>query len=398
MRRVTEIVALAALVLVFYFALAYGIYSTVTSHMLGANDFYSRWEGARALFLRGENPYSDAVTREIQLGMYGRLALPTEDQVAFAYPLYSALVALPFIGMPYAPAQAMWMAFLTFAIAAASICLAQCYQATRPRQVALFVLGALLFYPSVRAIFNGQYAVVSFFCIALAIIFIASGHDVAGGVFAALSTVKPQTSLFLAPAIVVWGARNQRWRIVVSSAAVFAFLLITPIVLVPTWVFDFLQALRHYNEYEPVGPPLQIVIDSLVVDTAWQGAILALGLTVLVGWMVWRVARTIDFAWKDFLPTLGLVAIVTTIWAGRIGSSDQVLLLIPWAGWVNNWWRQGRMASAILGSLVVLILPWAVFLATLRGNAENVSVSLILPFLSLAVYLWQQARVKQHSQ
>jgi hypothetical protein len=155
--------------------------------MLGANDFLSRWEGARALFLRGENPYSDKVTRDIQMKMYGRLALPNEDQVAFAYPLYAAFAALPFVGMPYAQAQGMWMAFLTVAIAAACIALARSIQACRPLVITLFVVGALFFYPSVRAIFNGQYAVVSFFCIAVAILCIATEHDVAGGLFVALA-------------------------------------------------------------------------------------------------------------------------------------------------------------------------------------------------------------------
>ena len=81
--------------LVLYGALAFGIYNGLTRTTLGANDFYSRWVGARALFVQGKNPYSDEVTREIQLGMYGRLARPEEDQAAFAYPLFAAYAAAP---------------------------------------------------------------------------------------------------------------------------------------------------------------------------------------------------------------------------------------------------------------------------------------------------------------
>ncbi len=395
MTRAKEIAAIGALTLLLYFALAYGIYSNVTSRALGANDFYSRWEGARALFLRGENPYSDTVTREIQMGMYGRLARPDEDQVAFAYPLYSAFVAIPFIGLPYAQAQATWMALLVLAIAGAVISLAQSVQPTRPFFLALFLLGALVFYPSVRAIFNGQYAIVSFFCIALAIAFVAAHRDIAAGVFIALSTVKPQTALFIAPVMVFWAMRNQRRNIVNSAAVAFAGLVIGSLFFVPTWISDFMQGLRHYNEYEPIGPPLQIVIDALVGDPAWRMPILVASLIALIGWMIWRIARMIDTSWENFLPTLGLVAIVTTIWAGRIGSSDQVLLLIPLFGWLNDWVRRGKLAWAILGSLIILILPWLVFLMTLRGNAENIGVSLILPFLSIALYLWQSSHVEQ---
>lgn len=397
MTRQREIAALGVLIVGLYFALAYGMYSGVTSRMLGANDFYSRWAGARALFLRGENPYSDVVTREIQMGMYGRLALPNEDQVAFAYPLYSAFVAAPLVGLPYAQAQAMWMAFLALAVASASIALMQFLQPTRLIVQTLLVIATLVFYPSVRAIFNGQYAIVSFFFIALAIAFISARHDIAAGVFIALSTVKPQTALFLVPAIVLWAWRNRRWQIVIAAAVVISALVLGSLWLVPTWIFDFAQGLRQYNEYEPIGPPLQIVIEFLVADPTWRALVLGASLIILVGWVIWRLVRTKDESWEGFFPTLGLIAIVTTIWAGRIGSSDQVLLLIPWLGWQTDWVRQGKITRAIFGALVILILPWFVFLNTLRGNAENIGVSLILPFFSLIVYLLQNREIQWRS-
>ncbi len=36
------------------------------------SDLYPRWLGARELLLRGRNPYSADITREIQQGYYGR--------------------------------------------------------------------------------------------------------------------------------------------------------------------------------------------------------------------------------------------------------------------------------------------------------------------------------------
>ncbi|MEJ2211761.1 MAG: hypothetical protein P8129_22375, partial [Anaerolineae bacterium] len=77
---------------------ALGVYATkvtYTSRYPGANDFYSRWVGGCTLLREGLNPYSDEVTLRIQQGMYGRPALPDEDQVAFAYPLYSLLFFFP---------------------------------------------------------------------------------------------------------------------------------------------------------------------------------------------------------------------------------------------------------------------------------------------------------------
>lgn len=385
--RGREVVALGAIVIALYLVLAYGLYSSVTSHALGANDFYSRWEGARALFLRGENPYSDAVTREIQLGMYGRLARPDEDQVAFAYPLYSAFLAAPLAALPYAQAQAAWMAFLILAIAGGTIALAHLGRATRPLQSASLLLLALFFYPSVRAIFNGQYAIPSFFFISLAIAFIAAQHDSCAGVCLILATVKPQPALFLVPAILVWCAWNKRWQVLIVGGIALGVLMLASFALVPTWVLDFVNGLRSYSQYEPIGPPLEIVIGYAVTDMGWRAGLIAAGVLALIGSAVWRVSHTLNTSWEDFLPTLGFIAILTTIWAGRIGSSDQVLLLIPWVAWLNDWIARKKIALAIFAALVLLILPWIIFFATLRGDTESIGIIPVLPFLSLAIAL-----------
>ncbi len=54
------------------------------------SDFYPRWLGARELLLHHRNPYSPEVTRDIQIGYYGRPLDPSrpgdpKDQMAFAY-------------------------------------------------------------------------------------------------------------------------------------------------------------------------------------------------------------------------------------------------------------------------------------------------------------------------
>ena len=51
-----------------------------TSRYPGANDFASRWGGARAFWREGFSPYSDEATRQIQLLIYGRPIQPEEEQ------------------------------------------------------------------------------------------------------------------------------------------------------------------------------------------------------------------------------------------------------------------------------------------------------------------------------
>lgn len=380
----TRILVLVLFVLL-YAALAFGMYNGLTRNALGANDFYSRWMGARALFLRGENPYADAVTREIQLGMYGRLAQADEDQVAFVYPLYAAYFAAPLVRFPYAAAQALWMALLVMGVVGGALALAFVNRIElSPPALAALLLGTLLFYPSVRGVFLGQYALLSFALVAFAGLAIARGHDTTAGVLLSLSSAKPQPILFLFPVILFWAWWNGRRRVVWSALATLALLIVSATLWIPSWFPDFLNGLSAYARYAPVGPPLETFFN------LWLAAPLASILTLpggalLVFGMALAVWRDRTASWYEFQPTLGLVALVTTLVAGRIGTPDQVLLLIPWIAWFGVWQKQRRRLVPIVCVLLLLALPWTVFFNLLRGNQEAIVVTTVLPLFTLAV-------------
>ncbi len=379
-------VAGIALLVAVYLMLAFGLYTNITSRVLGANDFYPRWVGAQALLLRGENPYSDAVTRQIQFGMYGRLARPDEDQVAFAYPIYAAFVVAPLVGLPYAQVQALWMALLVVALIAGSVLiLVLSHRALAPPLVLACLVGAILFYPSVRAVFMGQMAVVSFLFLVLAFWAIDRHWDAAAGVLLALATVKPQTALLLAPVALVWAARHRRWRVVVSAAGSIAALVVAGLVLMPSWPIDFMRALGAYAQYEPVGPPVQILAEALV-PAPWSIPLAYLTGGIVIGWALWCVVAAIDAPWGDFLPVLYLVAVVTTLTAGRVGSSDQVLLLMPWLHWVAVGWQRVDRWKLAAAAGAVMVVVWAAFFVTLNGNYEYPGLAVLLPLVSLAVF------------
>lgn len=387
-QKTKNAVPLAAFVVVLYVILGLGVYFALTSHVLGGNDFFSRWEGARALLLRGDNPYSDSVTREIQIQMNGRLSLPSEDQLAFAYPLYVIFPLAPFVTSPYALALAFWMALLILGLFGGSMALFRLYHVSLgPMRLALTLVGVLVFYPSVRGIFNGQVALLSIGLLIFGLLAIDAQADVAGGALLALATFKPQPPILILPIVLVWAWRHGRTTIVTSTVITLSGLVLLGLILIPTWPLDFLQGLRNYAQYEPVGPPVQILSGLLF------GGDLGLAFTVgisllLLGGLVWQAARSLDDSWAGYQTTIGLGAIVTTLMAGRMGTPDQVLLLIPWTMWLSRL-GHGENLEAIAGGLALLVLPWLAFLTTLRGNAENPAVALVLPFLSLAAYLWQ---------
>ncbi|MGC2184185.1 MAG: hypothetical protein WA637_12965, partial [Terriglobales bacterium] len=89
------------------------------------SDLYPRWLGARELLLHGRDPYSPEVTREIQIGYYGRVLDPSrpddpKDQQGFAYPVYVAFLLAPTVRLPFAVVQRGFN-YLLWLLTAASV-------------------------------------------------------------------------------------------------------------------------------------------------------------------------------------------------------------------------------------------------------------------------------------
>ena len=89
------------------------------------SDLYPPWIAARELLLHRRDPYSAAVTEDIQRGFYGRPLDPIQpenppNQAMFAYPVYVVFLLAPTVTTPFAliAAFAKWF---TLASIAASI-------------------------------------------------------------------------------------------------------------------------------------------------------------------------------------------------------------------------------------------------------------------------------------
>ncbi len=150
---------LGLLLLLLFAADSYAMYAVFSSRFPGAADFFPRWFGGRVLLLEGRNPYEREVALEAQLGLFGRYTEPWEDQVAFAYPLYTLFLFWPLVYVPYAAAQAIWMVVLQFILVIGASLLQLVRWQIHP-MVAAFDDAAGCFYPARGASFCGSSVVV----------------------------------------------------------------------------------------------------------------------------------------------------------------------------------------------------------------------------------------------
>lgn len=366
-------------------------YVLFTSRYPGANDFASRWGGARAFWRDGLSPYSDEATRQIQLLIYGRPISPEEEQQfdpgPFAYPFYTVFLLVPLVWLAYPWAEAIWLVLLEICLCGGLLLALQIYNWRPPRWLLTFTtVWAFFFYPNARALILGQFAVFVFALVALTLWGLKTRRDLLAGLCLALSTVKPQMVFLLVPLLLIWALWERRVRFVSAFMGVMAVLVAASWVAEPGWVTGFFQQVARYPSYTAIGSPIWIVTHvTFPMLRSWGEAVLsALVMVYLIGASWWGLRQKTAgyFGW-----VVGLCLIVTNLVALRTATTNYVILLLPLAMAFRAlqhvrrgpWW-------VLLTEVVLLVGLWALFLTTLVGKFEHPVVYLPLPFGLLAVF------------
>jgi Glycosyltransferase family 87 len=380
----------------------YVTYHTFTSKHPGANDFYSRWVGGCALLREGLNPYSETATLRIQQGVYGRPARPGEDQVAFAYPLYSLLFFWPLCSINNYPlVQAIWWWVLLAALVTATALSMRVVGNGRGLPLWLQILTifwSVFLYHALRAIILGQLAVFVLLALVAALWAMRRGHDGWAGLFLALSTIKPQMVYLAIPWILLWAAGKKRWRLWWGFGISLTVLVLGSMPVLPSWIPDFVQQVLNYPSYTVYGSlTWMIVQDWLGLGRTAEIVVLAaLALGILAGcWRLWRGS------WEQMLWMVGLLLLLTNFFTTRIATTNYILLL-PWAIWgfqeIRIAWKRAGTWAVIFIQATSLVGLWALFLATVKGDFEQAPVYLPFPIAMLLLLAWLWTRIQPAKQ
>ncbi|HTR22690.1 MAG TPA: glycosyltransferase family 87 protein [Terriglobales bacterium] len=255
---VAVVLALAFGMVYYYFGVLLPIRDRVLLSLWGVrgchSDLYPRWLGARELLTHHRNPYSDEVTREIQLGFYGRSldpSKPTEraDSEAFAYPVYVVFLLAPFLGFPFASVQitCIWLIYLC-TLASIPLWIRGLGLSLPPLAFLLSAVIVMSSYATVDGAHLQQLTLVVAFLLAATFALLSRGNLVAAGVLLALATIKPHLVLLPAAFLLLWAISewSSRKRFVVGFAGSMLLLLLASEVVLPGWIRLWRQALREY--------------------------------------------------------------------------------------------------------------------------------------------------------
>ena len=232
------------------------------------SDLYPRWHGSRELLLHHRNPYTPEVTREIQVGYYGRELDPSRaadprDQQGFAYPVYVAFLLAPTLAMPFGwVAIAFKCGLVLVTVASLLLWLRVLRWRLESAEVLLYLLLVLGSFPVVQGFKLQQLSLLVAGMIAAACAQLVSGRHFTSGVLLALATIKPQLVLPIVLVLLLWTTGNwrQRRRFFWGFAATIIVLLAASQAVLPGWMRDFLAASKDYRRYTGGMSMLQVLL------------------------------------------------------------------------------------------------------------------------------------------
>jgi Glycosyltransferase family 87 len=292
------------------------------------SDLYPRWLGARELLLRGRNPYSAEITRQVQEGYYGRALDPArpddpKDQQGFAYPVYVVFLLAPTVNLSFDAVQTGFR-WALFGIAAAIVLLSLHVLKWRLSVgwSVILVIATLGWLPVVQGIKLQQLSLVAAAFLAGAAACVASGWLLLGGALLALATIKPQLAWPMVLWLLCWTASDwrSRRRFAFGFALVMVLLLGGAEVILPAWLRFFVDAIGKYHQYTQ-NQSVLVWMFGTISGRAFE----ALSL-LSCGAYVWKVCKE-PASSPAFGTAFALVMALTVVVVPMFAPYNQILLL-----------------------------------------------------------------------
>ena len=327
------------------------------------SDLYPHWTGAKELLLNGRDPYSPEVTREIQLGYYGRVLDPARrgdprDQQAFAYPPYVAFYLAPTLHMQFRTVQRVFFYFL-LVLTFSSIplwlrALRWPLPLSQQASIMLFALGSLTVVIGLKL---QQLTLLVFALLAMAVALLTTGWPVTAGIFLALSTIKPQLVWLLLLWLAIWTLTDwrRRYRWLTSFLITMIILSLASEWYLPHWIPRFFAAMQRYLSYTDAVS----ILDQMVPKPLGQLLRIIVASTVL--WLGWKNRRRGEET-SEFAATVALIIATTIIIIPSYALYNQILILPALLLLVRDRRRirrHSRIGAVLLGvTAVFLCWPW----------------------------------------
>jgi hypothetical protein len=345
-------------------------------------DFMSLYMGGKSLVL-GFDPYNPSVWPDLRVS-YGSSWNP---EMICLYPLWTLILFIPFSLLPFVTAVSLWMTVCELGLVVSIVLLLGATGCPRDRWVVLpAFLGGMMFRPFVASFTSGQIAPVLLLIVAGALALYARGRSFWSGVLWGLLLLKPHLFfLFLAAAgLLFWTRRD--WPALWGLAGSAVLLFVGSWLVSPGWVWRWMGV--STKTAVTVGTPtLWGLAFDLVGPDHWRAA----GASMLV--LVSLVSLLVIVRQhRDWRLGLGLAMVASLLAIPYLWNYDHLPLLFP-ALLAFCRTRGSRIARILLWSIVVFVIPWALFVvANLRGVDSLSGLVAVAVIVYLCGVYWSNRR------
>lgn len=332
-------------------------------------DFSGFWLGSRFV-LEGRDPYDAVPWIESLRAIAPRLAASVPTGAGYGYPLWTALLTIPFAVWEYDLASRLWLAAQTFlALAGLAVLVAT----LRPDARWEFPALMLMFAMSAPWAALADIGNVGGFLLAIvsgAMALLLRGHPFAAGALLGLLLLKPHLFLLFVPLLVLRYHASAR-PIVAGGIATAGVLVLASLLVEPTWIGQWSLTLSRVSA--GLGPRA----------TAWglvaAGPSAALIVPAVGALVLWALRAAHEP--RSFMAAALAASIFAAPYAGNY---DQILLFASAAVAVTLL-AAARPMRRLLGSTIIVTilvpLPWILGFALERGASE--SLAALAPLLLL---------------
>ena len=376
------------------------------------NDFYQVWLTSRQWLRQGHDLYSPEMTREIQIGLYGRPLDPNRrgdpvDRRVFPYPAFTDLLFWPAAEFPFESVRLAVVCVLgALTFASVLLWLRAFDWQLNAKWVAVILLLTMSSYPALEALFAAQLGLLVAFLLAASLVALQRSRFLLAGILMAVSTIKPQVTALAVLYFLIWSAHDwrARGRFYLGFFATLGLLVGASLAVIPQWIRSWTHTVLAYRHYNP--PPLVTEVLTSPLGPRWSAPatlVLTAASIVIAILLAWR-NRAAAFGSFAFWVTLGVLLSITTITILPGQAVYDHLILLPAILLLvrnrNVIFNAGRVPQVLLsiGGLVlywpwiaafalILLRPWlapADFSST-RVFALPIRAAASLPFAVLAL-------------
>jgi Glycosyltransferase family 87 len=353
------------------------------------NDFYPVWLSSKALVGRKQNPYAPGMTKEIQIGLYGRpldtyRAGDPADQRMFVHPVFTDLLLWPASQFPFRVVRiVVFCALLALTIASVPLWLQAMGWNLPWKWVTVILLLTISSYSALEGLYAGQLGLLVAFLLAATLAAMMREKFLLAGILLVLTMMKPQVTVLASLYLLLWACQDLRRRknLIVGLLGTGLVLLGTSFVVLPNWISSWFQSVLAYRRY--TTPPLvreivsSFIPEGIAAPTTILLTVIAVGMSLLLIWQ----NRKANLQSSQFWLTLSILLSVTTVILLPGQAVYDHLILIPALLVI---WRErkqllhsGTVPRLLLAvAAMVFLWPWMAALALV----------LVRPFVAQAIF------------